>query len=152
MNITHLHLILNNVPILGSIFCTLLFMIALILKNIQFQRVSCIFLVIIAISAIPTYLSGQKSEDIVEKLPGTLKDAIEDHEHAALPALITIEITGVAALTFIIASTQFGQYSKYLATAILILSLISALLLLRTAYMGGHIRHPELRPGFQVPL
>ena len=152
MNSIYIHLILNHIPILGTIFCLIFLLYAAISKNKQLQQINCLLLVLISIIALPVFFSGHNAHETLEKLPEISKNAIENHEDAALPALIAIEITGVIALTSLIAGKQFGQSSIYLTTAVLILSLVSALLLLKTAYTGGHIRHPELRPGFQIPL
>lgn len=152
MNAIYLHLILNHIPVLGTIFCLFFMLYAVISKNKQLQQIISFLLILISIISLPVFFSGHNAHETLEKLPEISKDAIENHENAALPALIAIEVTGVIALTSIIASKQFGQSSKYLTTAVLALSIVSAFLLSKAAYTGGHIRHPELRPGFQVPL
>lgn len=151
MSAIYLHLILNHIPVLGTIFCLILMSYAIISKNKQFQQIISFLLILISIISFPVFFSGHNAHETLEKLPEISKDIIEKHEDAALPALIAIEVTGVLALTSIIASKQFGQSSKYLTTAVLALSLVSAFLLSKAAYTGGHIRHPEIKPGFKLP-
>lgn len=151
MNSIYLHLISNHIPILGTMFCLVFFLYAVISKNKQLQQITCFLLVIISIIALPVFFSGHNAHEILEKLPEISKNTIENHEQAALPALIAIEITGVIALTSLIASKQFNSSSKLLNTIIIILTLVSTFLFANAAYTGGHIRHPEIKPGFNLP-
>ena len=63
MNITHVHLWLTHAPILGSIFLTVLFLVALVYRHGFTQKVSLWFLGGIALVTIPTFFSGEAADD-----------------------------------------------------------------------------------------
>lgn len=62
MNPAHLHLMLNHIPVLGTAFCMVLVGSALIQKSEELKRVSLGAFVIVALLAIPAYLTGEPAE------------------------------------------------------------------------------------------
>jgi uncharacterized membrane protein len=69
LNGAHLHLLLNHFPIMGSLFVTVLFIVALITRNVSLQKVSLWFLVGIALLTVPAYLTGDPAQEAVRGLP-----------------------------------------------------------------------------------
>ena len=57
MDAVHLHLLLNHIPILGTLFGLLLLVYALIRKTMTLRKSACSF-VIIGLITIPVFLSG----------------------------------------------------------------------------------------------
>src|SRR5579875_3738294 len=98
MNMAHLHLLLNHFPILGSIFITVMFAIALIFRNTFLQKVSLWFLVAIALMTAATYFTGGHAVDAVENLPTTSMAMVNLHENAARIGLILMFFTGALAV------------------------------------------------------
>jgi hypothetical protein len=47
------------------------------------KRISLGIFIIVALLAIPAYLTGEPTEELVENLPGVSKSSIEQHEEAA---------------------------------------------------------------------
>ncbi len=149
MTIPHIHIMLNHIPVIGVIFSGVLLTIAIILKNVQFQRVALSFIVFMSLSAIPVFLTGEPTEEVIEDLPGVSKDFIEEHEEAALAAFIGMEIAGGLALLGLIFFRKTPKLPGYVPTGILVLTIICMALFTWTAYLGGHIRHSEIRADFQ---
>ncbi len=143
MSLAHVHLILNHLPIAGTIFAAVLFAIAFIRKSGLLERVALGFLVAFAVLAIPVYLTGESAEEAVEHLPGVLEATIGRHEAAAMASLVAMEIVGAAAL---VALVLFWQTSvpRAIAAGLIGLTVITSGLFGWTGYLGGQIRHTEI--------
>jgi hypothetical protein len=71
---------------------------ALLRKSEELKKKSLGFFIIIALLAIPAYLTGEPAEELVGNLPGVSKASIEQHEEAAQVAFAGVLIVGAAAL------------------------------------------------------
>jgi uncharacterized membrane protein len=146
MDSTHLHLMLNHFPVLGIMIGFLILLWGVLRGFEEVKTVGLVVLVLTAIAAIPVYLTGEPAEEIVENLPGVSEQIIELHEDSALFSLILAIATGVLAFAGLIfkrfSSANVARFSMY---AVLLLSFISGTLMARTAYLGGQIRHTEIR-------
>src|SRR5689334_14228815 len=98
MNAPHLHLLLNHVPVLGTIFGLGLLAFAMVRRDPPLQRVACGVFVLAALLAVPAYLTGEPAEATVKGLPGVVDQLIERHENAAGVALGGVIALGLAAL------------------------------------------------------
>jgi len=90
MNAPHIHVALTHIPVIGIIFSGILLLIAFLTMDKKWQRVSYWFIFFVAISTIPVYLSGEPTEEIIEKLAGVSESYIEEHETIALISFITM--------------------------------------------------------------
>ena len=97
MNYAHLHLLLNHVPVIGSIVGLGLFLISFFGKNEDLRRSSYIIFAAIALVTIPAFLSGFGAEQMI-KGPGVSDALISRHEGSALLSLWFMELTGAIAL------------------------------------------------------
>jgi uncharacterized membrane protein len=142
---------LNHIPVLGIAFGLALVSLALLRKSEELKRISLGFLIVIALLAIPAYLTGEPAEELVEDLPGVSKSSIEQHEEAAEVAFAGVLSVGAAALGGLIFFQRRKVVPNWLSVIVLVLSLIVFALMARTANLGGFIRHAEIRPDFQPP-
>ena len=150
MNGAELHLALNHLPLFGT-FAGLVFLLIALLKNSRELKQAGLWLCLAAaLGAIPTYLTGEPAEHRVRSLPGIERDRIDEHQDAALWALVGIEILGAVSLAGLYLSQKSGQPPDRLVQVCLILSLAAFAIIGRTAYLGGQIHHPETRSGFQT--
>ena len=145
MNWAHVHLLINHIPVLGTVFGTLLLVFGLVKKNEEIKRVSLGIFVIIAVATVPVYFTGEPAEEIVEHLPGVEEPIIEEHEESALVAFIAVGILGVAAIGVLWRYRHADTIPKRFVIAGLILSIVVCGLMAWTADLGGKIRHPEIR-------
>ena len=141
---------LNHVPVLGTAFGLGLVGWALLRRSEELKRISLGIFIIVALLAIPAYLTGEPAEELVENLPGVSKSSIEQHEEAAQVAFAGVLIVGVAALGGLIFFRHDKAIPNWLAVIVLVLSLIVFTLMARTADLGGLIRHPEIRQEVHV--
>jgi uncharacterized membrane protein len=144
MNWAHLHLMLNHLPVLGTVFGLALLAWALLRRNETMQRAALGTFVLAALAAIPVYLTGEPSEEMVEHLAGTAEQAIEAHEAAAVVALIAVEALGAMALAALLLFRK-RVMPRPMVGAALVFALVTAGWMAQTANLGGRIRHAELR-------
>ena len=145
MNWAHVHLSINHIPVLGTVFGTLLLVFGMAKKNEEIKRVSLGIFVIIAVATLPVYFTGEPAEEIVEPLPGVAESILEEHEESALISFIAVGILGVAAIGVLWRYRYTDTIPKRFVVAGLILSIIVFGLMAWTADLGGKIRHSEIR-------
>ena len=145
MNPAHAHLILNHIPLIGMGFTLLLLIVAILRKSNELINVALIFTILVALWAIPVYLSGEPAEEVVEDLPGISEQMIEEHEERAEIAFIFAEVAGVLALISLIARRFSNNIGQKLTILTLLVLLVSGGLMAWTANLGGKINHPEIR-------
>ena len=145
MNPVHLHLMLNHIPLVGVGFVILLFVIAMFLRSNQLINISLIFVILVALWAIAAHQTGESAEEYVKNLPGYSDQLVQDHDIAADVAFIFTEAVGILAFLSLIARRFNKGYAYTLTIITLILLIISGLLLVRAAYYGGKIHHPEIQ-------
>ncbi len=148
MNAAHIHLLLNHIPILGTIFGLLLLCYGIWKHSDEIKKASLGTFVITALITIPVYLTGDGAAQIVGNLPEVSVAIIRRHDSAATITLVAIEILGALSLF----SLWFGRGNRglkpWLTGVILVIALICSGLGSWTGSIGGEIRHTEVRPGF----
>lgn len=148
-NAAHWHLLLNHVPVVGIPVITALLAIGILGKQLLLQRLSLAFIVVLALVTIPVFLTGEPAEEIVEDIPTVSHDIIEEHEEIAEVAFTTVEILGGLALIGLVLSLRASSVAKPATYVVLALSVACVGLLARTAFLGGHVRHAEIRSDWQ---
>ncbi|HEY5004634.1 MAG TPA: hypothetical protein VII61_15835 [Ktedonobacteraceae bacterium] len=143
--VAHLHLLLNHIPILGPIFVTILFVVALFYRNVFLQKVSLWFLVGIALFTAATYLTGDKAVLAVQGLPGISQEMIRSHELFAKYGLGSMFVTGAIALGGALFYSRKPSIPRPFLTAILVILLLNCCLFAYIGFLGGQIHHPEIR-------
>ena len=144
LNWAHIHLILNHIPLIGVGFTILLFIIALIRNSKELINVSLIFTIIVALWAIPAYLTGEPAEEIVEELPGISENLIKQHEEMAEKAFIFLEVVGALALVTLIVKRYSQKLAAWLMSVTLLGLIAGVGMIAWTANLGGRINHPEI--------
>ncbi len=147
MDWTHLHLALNHVPVLGTTFLFSL----LIWSWVRCQRATlrfCLWLfVMLATASIGIKFTGDFAAEKVAAIPGFDKGWIESHEESADQATAGVFFMGIAAALALLLSRGGRATPKWSLGILAMLALVTFALMARTANSGGHIRHPEIRPG-----
>ncbi len=143
MNAAELHLILNHIPILGTIFALSLLAYAMIWKKPEVLKASLGVFVLSGLFSIGVYLTGEPAEEVVESLAQVSEAVIEPHEEAAFIAMIGSLLLGVLALAALVAFRS--RIPAWVVPVILTLGIIESGLLVWTGYQGGQIAHPETR-------
>lgn len=146
MDPVHFHLALNHFPLAAGLTGFLLAGLGWLRKNAEFQKAGLGILLAAALILGPVYLSGERSEERVEHLPGVSEALIERHEDAAKPVLAGFLLLGAACGVVLMGFRQPPALTRCTA-GILALSAVVLALSFRAAALGGEIRHTEIRRG-----
>lgn len=149
LNFAHVHLLLNHLPTIGFGISFCLFLAAYFGKNDHLKKTSIILMFLIALLALPTYMSGNAAERALcpeKKCPADVSEStIRAHEDAALFAFLMMELTGFFAWLALWQLRKQAQIASWNWNVILVLALASFGLMAAAANEGGEIRHPEIR-------
>jgi uncharacterized membrane protein len=146
MSFTHIHLLLNHFPVIGTIMVTVLFGVALARRSSELGKVSLALLAAFGAMSVLVYFTGEPAEEAIEKLPGFSESITERHEEFALIATIVLASLGAAALAAL-AVVRRRELPRLLTFSAFILSIGASGVMAYTAMLGGQVRHTEVRPG-----
>jgi hypothetical protein len=147
MDWTHLHLALNHVPVLGTPFL-LGFLVWSWLRRQAVTLRFCLWLfVVLAVASIGIKFTGDFAAETIGVLPGFNKTMIDRHEESADQATAGVFFMSLAAAVALILSRKGRPTPAWSLGLLAVLALVTFALMTRTANLGGHIRHPEIRPG-----
>ena len=138
MNLAHVHLLLNHVPTIGFGFGIGLLVASLVRDSADLRRAGYVVFFVVALVAIPTYLSGNAADFVLRTQRELRQDVVTAHQNAAMLALIPMEIVGLVSWLALWQSRRWHQ------PAVLALSIVTFVLMARAANIGGQIRHPEI--------
>jgi uncharacterized membrane protein len=144
MNFSHLHLLLNHFPIIGTIVGLALFLVSFVGKNEDLRRSSYIIFAGVALLTIPTFLSGYGAMMLIQG-PGVSDALLQRHQGSAMLSFWFMEATGVFSLVALWHSQRGARAGSWNVAAVLLFSLATAGLMARTGNTGGDIRHAEVR-------
>lgn len=151
MNYPHLHLIINHAPILGSVFALLLVLWSMARGSREVRRLALWVALIAGLSVYPAYFTGDEAHEQVEDFPGFDHDSAHEHEEAAELALIVLLVTaGAAAVTLFLGRGDRTE-PGWARGAVLLGLVASTATVARTAWVGGEIRHEEIRGPLTSP-
>ncbi len=140
-----LHLIVNHVPVIGALWVLLLGLAAWFKPTPTLTRTALLFTVLLGISVVPAFLTGDGAENVVEHLPGVSETAIGRHEEMADKALWVTVAAGVIALVTLGLRARRPPTRRAILPTLIVLA-VAAGVLAWTAHLGGMIHRPELRP------
>jgi len=145
MDATHIHLILTHFPIVGTIIGVGILTYGYFSKRNDIIKVALITFFSMALVTIPVYLTGEGSEETVEHLAGVSERLIENHEELAEKAILLMGLLAVlSSISFMAVLRQFS-FAKTITLITLIVSLVTFGIFAQVGYLGGQIRHSEIR-------
>jgi uncharacterized membrane protein len=145
INWAHVHLMINHFPVIGVLGGILLLAYALRRKSQEVKMVSLGVFVLVALTTIPVFLTGEGAEDVVKHIPDVTETYIGRHEKFAEVTLVLMEILGILSLIGLVLLRRRGAIPPSIVILVLVMSLITAILVGITANLGGQIRHTEVR-------
>lgn len=147
MDATHVHLLLNHFPIIGSLLGVGVMGYGYLTSSEQVKKAALWTWAAMAVVAIPVFLTGEPAEEGVEGIASVSEALIEEHEEAASAAVWLMEALGLLSLVALFLGKTKGSLSKPLVLVSTILGLVVFGAMARTGYLGGQIRHSEIRSG-----
>lgn len=144
-NAAHWHLVLNHLPVVGSLTALLLLAWAFVRNTDDLKRAALGALVLVALATIPAFLTGEPSEHHVKGLSGVSSRWMSNHEEMAEVTLWVAVSVGVLALGVLAFFRKPSSVPRWTLLLMLVLNLGVWGLMFRTASYGGKIHHPEIR-------
>ncbi|MBF9143265.1 hypothetical protein [Hymenobacter properus] len=152
MNQAHIHLLVNHLPIAGSLFAAVLLGVGLLKRDASLSKAGLVAVLAAGLLCWPAQLSGDGAAAVVQGLSGTSPALVQAHATAAELAFWTLEATAALALFGLLLLKNASPKARLLAWATLGAALLSFGLLARAGSMGGLIRHTEIREGLDRPI
>lgn len=144
MNLTHLHLLSNHLPIFGSVIGSFVLAYGLWSKSNHTKIAAYLVLISASAGALIANFTGEAAEEAVEHIQGISENILHQHEEAAEFALIFMSILGVLSLIGLYVTIKKSFFAKTVAIVTLLVALFSFSVVARTGYLGGQIRHTEI--------
>jgi hypothetical protein len=136
------HLVLNHLPVAGALVATTLLAVAVRRQTLEGAVYGYVALVVEALLAIVTFVSGNFAPPALAHIAGISRDQITFHQITGLAAMIVSVLVGlVAAIPLVLTNiaTKRGVLIAYLVLSIVLDGAFAF-----TAFTGGAIRHTEL--------
>lgn len=146
-DLIHMHLLLNHWPIIGTFIAFGLFVCALIGKSDVLKRTSLVFFAVIALLTIPTYTTGNGAQVGIKNIQEVTAASIEQHQGAAIIALIFMELTGAVAWFGLWQYRRNARPASWVLPCVFVLGVVTLVVMTITGNTGGEIRHPEILSG-----
>lgn len=150
MDIHHLHLALNHIPVLGLLFGLAILAYATLRRQDSVIRVAFGLFGASGVGAVVAYLTGEGAEEVVENIATIPHAVIESHEEMGLIALISATVVGGLALIALVV-WRTVDIPRWVIVVAFVLAIGASGVVGYTANLGGQIRHPELRATSSVP-
>ncbi len=151
MNPAHLHLLVNHLPVFGTIGAALLLAWGLLRKSEEVVRIGLVVLIVIAAATWGVKLTGEPAEHMVENLAGVSERLIHDHEEASELATILISVAAVSALATLLMIRGRRKAGRVFTVITLLLALVGFGMVAYAANLGGLIRHTEIHDSPLAP-
>lgn len=151
MSLVHVHLLLNHVPTIGTIIALGLLLLAFARRSDELKRASFALFFAIALASIPTYVTGYAAQNALKDRPGISHALIDQHQSAALLALILMEVTGVVAWFGLWQTRRPAGSARWTTPTVLLLTVVTIAVMASAANIGGKISHPEIITAGEAP-
>ncbi len=145
MNWPHIHLMLNHAPVMGVLLALVLLLVGMFRDRSSLKEAAFVTLVLTGALAVIVYYTGDAASDLLGSLPEISPADLLAHSTMALYAMAGAVVSGLLALGALAISRRSSRSGTWFLVLSLLLAAITAILMLRTAGLGGRMRHPEVR-------
>lgn len=142
----HLHLLVNHVPILGSLFALALLVASIWMARDVLRRIALVLLVGVGIAGAAANYTGEPAEDAIRQFPGVRRELIHDHEEIGEQSFFAAAALGVVALGALVRWRRVPVPQPAWLAMLVGTAAVSGMMVY-TGLLGGQVRHTEVRPG-----
>jgi uncharacterized membrane protein len=141
---SHLHILISVFPSVGLLFVLGFYVTGILTKNEGIKQACLVLFALIAVLAIPTYWSGDRSMALLSQDSKISADTMNAHYGWGLAALAILLATGAAALVELFRSRSVGRLSDQAVKVVLGIAVATAVLMIAADEFGWEISHHEL--------
>ena len=142
---SHVHILVSVFPSVGLVFVLGFYITGLITKNEVIKRSCLVFLGILGLLAIPTYLSGDWSMALLSQDPKISQSVMNVHYGVGLATLAILLITGGYALVELWRGRSASHRGDQAMKVVLGLAAITLVMMIVVDEIGWEINHHELQ-------
>src|SRR5262249_13122576 len=142
---SHFHILVTVFPSVGLLFVLGFYVAAFVTDNEALKRVCFVLFILLGLLAIPTYISGDHSMELLSQDPKISKDLMSNHEAWGVFALGLLALTGLTALIELWRYRSAERLSDNALHLVLGLALVTLAFMVVVGELGWAISHHELR-------
>jgi len=142
----YIHVVLNHLPIYGTILGALALAISLILRSRAAQITALILTLIAGASAYPVFVTGQKAyKTIRNQSDDAGAERLDEHMDRAEKTIGAFYFLAFLALAGLLVPIKWPKAGLPLAAVTLVVAVLCAGIAIYIAQPGGQVRHPEFQ-------
>jgi hypothetical protein len=143
----YIHIVLNHLPIYGTILGALALAVSLMLRSRAAQITALILALIAGVSAYPVLVSGQRAYKTIRGLSDDAgADWLDEHMDRAEKTIAAFYFLAALALAGLLIPIKWPKSAFPLAALTLVVAILCSGIAVYIAQPGGRVRHPEFRP------
>ena len=144
MDLTHVHLITNHIPVIGSGVGISILLLGMFRKSLEIQFAAYFILIASTFGAIVAYFTGEPAVESVEYIYDVSEQSIDAHADAARMTFFSMLVLAILSLIAMLIMTKKPSRASAFAQIVLLVAAISFGLAAYTSNLGGKIRHTEI--------
>lgn len=145
MNGAHVHLLVNHIPVVGIVLGSVALIWSMLRRSTDMKWGAVALFVVAGAVVWLAAESGDAAAELIKGLPGVRESDIHEHEMAADYASFFVSAVAVAAIGMLAVERFKPRFARAARMTLLILALFTCSIVVRTAYLGGLVRHTEIR-------
>ena len=144
----YVHVLLNHLPIYGTILAAVALAISLVLRSRAAQITALILTLIAGTSAYPVFVTGQRAYKTIRGMADDAgADALDEHMDRAEKTIGAFYFLAALAVVGLLLPIKWPKTAFPLATLTLVVAILCSGIAVYIAQPGGRVRHPEFRSG-----
>src|SRR6266478_4906428 len=144
----YIHVVLNHLPIYGSILGALALAISLVLRSRAAQITALVITLVAGASAYPVFVTGQRAYKAIRSMADdTGAEVLDEHMDRAEKTIGVFYFLAALAVAGLIVPIKWPKFAVPLAALTLAMTILCSGIAIYIAQAGGQVRHPEFRPG-----
>ena len=143
----YIHVVLNHLPIYGTILGAIALAISLLLRSRAAQITALILKLIAGVSSYPVFVTGQRAYKTIRSTsddPGA--DWLDEHMERAEKTIGAFYFLAALAIAGLIVPIRWPKSAVPLVALTLVVTILCSGIAIYIAQAGGRVRHPEFRP------
>jgi hypothetical protein len=143
----YIHVVLNHLPIYGTILGALALTVSLILRSRAAQITALVLTLIAGASAYPVLLTGQRAYKTIRAVSDDAgADWLDEHMDRAEKTVGAFYFLAALAIAGLLVPIKWPKTSFPLAVVTLVVAIACSGIAIYIAQAGGRVRHAEFRP------